>query len=117
MCEATSRRLEWIGGARPWPIFGTGDQTCGYGVSLNIGADFLPFLWGADPVVEGFVLPKSSAAAAEKLICGMRRRAFYLPGDARKRGSWFEQEVNVVGHHYVRLQFEQAWFFRSTQYF
>ena len=51
-----------------------GDQACGDWIAFDVGADFLPLRGIAHPMIEGFILPKWLARAAENQICLARRR-------------------------------------------
>jgi len=67
----------------------------------------VPLSRGADPVIEGLVLPERPACAAEDLVGFAGGRAFEVLRDFGERRSRLDERVDVVGHDDVGAQVEK----------
>jgi hypothetical protein len=94
----------WPTGAGERPLLGPFHQTGSDRIALDVSPDLIELLGVTDPVVEGFVLPERKTGASEQSISLARRLAFHGSGDVSQFDPRGQQQVNVVGHDYERVQ-------------
>ena len=102
--RATAGLHDWTRGAGPGPVFGVLDQASCYGISFDVGADFLPFAGIANPVVEGFDLPGLFAGTAQNEVGFAGGGAFDLLSNLGEPRLRLDQDVNMICHEGVRVQ-------------
>ena len=99
---------EFSAGAGPLPVSGFGYKFGADGIPLDTVADALEFSGVSDPVIEGLILPKGFAYAAQGGVAVPCGHAFHDTGDFRKDQARLQQDVNVVGHDHKGVQFVAA---------
>ena len=101
---------EFSAGTRPLPVFRFDHEFSADGVRFDVEADALEFSGVSDPVVEGLVLPKRLADAVQGRVGVPRGYSFHNPRDFREGQTRLQQDMNMVGHDDIGVQFIAAKF-------
>src|SRR5713226_3450266 len=91
-------------GAGPRPVLGMLHQAGGNGIVLDIGQDARELRGVANPMVERLILPERLSNAAQNQVACSRCCTLDRLRDYGERGSRFQEHVDVIGHHYERMQ-------------
>jgi hypothetical protein len=86
---------------RPRPILRLRDELCRDGISFDIRNESREALISPQPVIEGFVLPKSVSCAIQDSVCGSRRRSLQCVHKLPYLDFRREQSMDVIRHHDV----------------
>ena len=95
-------------GAGPGPVFWFGNQVCGDGIVFDVRVDAAKLFGGADPVIEGFILPKVSSLARKDGVGLPGGCPLYSIHDTGNGELGSDEQMDVIGHHHKGVQCEVA---------
>lgn len=91
-------------GAGPEKLFRRGDKACVHRIHLDVMSDFPEFGVIANQPVVAFILPEWLPGSTQHAVALCSGESLERLRELRNRNQWRDQEMNVIGHHNVRVE-------------
>src|SRR5260370_40697523 len=95
-------------GAGPLPILNAQNETCLEWISFDVCLNLVKFSGRANPMIERFILPKELARPPQDFVRSAGGAALDQFGDPGELTPWLQEDMNMIGHHDIRVNLAQA---------